>query len=75
MAPYEGAVAIWRVSSRRLEDHIRELCAKVGHLHGAELHKTLAELRTALNEHSRRLRKIAAEGLLRDQTQSERRKR
>ncbi|HKV77590.1 MAG TPA: hypothetical protein VJP02_05605 [Candidatus Sulfotelmatobacter sp.] len=49
------------MSDRRLEDHIREVCTKVGHLHGAELHKTLAELRTALNEHSRRLRKIAVE--------------
>jgi transcription elongation factor GreA-like protein len=76
MAPYECIVAIYRVvPSRRLEDRIRELCAKVTLVHGSELNTALDELKTALNEHSKKVRKIAAEGLLSEYSRPERRKR
>jgi len=45
---------------RRLEDRIRELCAKaVKKQDPAELNKVLEELRAALREHTQRLRHSA----------------
>jgi hypothetical protein len=42
---------------RRLDDRIRELCAKaVKNQDPAELHKVLEQLRAALREHTQRLR-------------------
>lgn len=74
MAPYKGTVAIYSVvPSRRLEDRIRELCAKVTIERGAELDNALAELRAALNEHSKSLRKIAAEGVRGEHSRPQRR--
>ena len=46
--------------SRRLEDRIRELCAKAVAAKDGDLDPTLAELREALHEHNVRLRKLAA---------------
>ena len=45
---------------RRLEDRIRELCAKTLIARGPELQATLAELTSALHEHNERLRQVAA---------------
>src|SRR5260370_29787002 len=44
---------------RRLEDRIRELCAKALIARGPELHLILEELKSALHEHSERLRQVA----------------
>jgi len=56
-----------------LEDRLRELCAKVIMAQGDELSTTLAELKEALAEHSKRFRKLATERLLTDLTRPERR--
>lgn len=37
--------------SRRLEDHIRKLCARAVSLDEPELSATLGDLQTAINEH------------------------
>ncbi len=49
--------------SRRLEDRIRELCAKAATASDAETVQVLNELRHALHEHARNLRAMAAEKL------------
>jgi uncharacterized coiled-coil protein SlyX len=48
--------------SHRLEDRIKELCAKAITLPDSspELNKVLKELQTALHEHTQRLRKMVA---------------
>lgn len=51
------------VPSRRLEDRIRELCARVLSASGAELEPLISELQTALREHNSRLRQLAADKL------------
>ena len=48
---------------RRLEDRIRELCAKAASASDAETVPILQELRQALHEHARHLRAMAAEKL------------
>lgn len=48
---------------RRLEDRIRELCAKAATSSDAETVQVLQELRRALHEHARHLRAMAAEKL------------
>jgi hypothetical protein len=57
------SVAVCRVPSRRLEDHIIELCAKVIVAPETELEPVLSELKTALREHNVKLRRLAAEKL------------
>jgi hypothetical protein len=52
-----------RMPSRRLEDRIRELCAKAVAADSSELSAIFSELKSALHEHSERLRKLAAEKL------------
>jgi hypothetical protein len=48
--------------NRRLEDRIRELCAKVMvNPSTPEWNEILRELSTALHEHTRRMRKLIAE--------------
>jgi len=49
--------------SRRLEDRIRDLCAKAATASDAETVQVLQELRQALHEHARHLRAMAAEKL------------
>jgi hypothetical protein len=44
---------------RRLEDRIRELCAKTLIARGPELQPVLADLKSALHEHTERLRQSA----------------
>ena len=48
---------------RRLEDRIRELCAKAATASDDETLEVLQELRRALHEHARQLRAMAAEKL------------
>ncbi|HTW32605.1 MAG TPA: hypothetical protein VMD76_13070 [Candidatus Sulfotelmatobacter sp.] len=50
---------------RRLEDRIRELCARAIIARGHELEVTLEELKVALREHTERLRKAAIGKFLR----------
>jgi hypothetical protein len=53
------------VSGRRLEDRIRELCAKaIAAPGGDELEPALSELKAALHEHTERLRQLAAKKLV-----------
>lgn len=49
--------------SRRLEDRIRELCAQAARANDSEVTGILQELRQALAEHNRRLRRMAAKRL------------
>jgi hypothetical protein len=52
------------VPSRRLEDRIRELCAKaVSAPDSADLNEVMQQLREALREHANRLRQLAARKL------------
>jgi hypothetical protein len=46
-----------------LDDRVRELCARVVTAAEEELHPAIAELRSVLREHNRRLRALAAEKL------------
>ena len=48
---------------RRLEDRIRELCAKAATASEGETLQVLQELRRALHEHARHLRSMAAQRL------------
>ena len=50
--------------SRRLEDRIQELCLQVATAKEPELSSLLTELKAALQEHTLRLRKVAADTLL-----------
>jgi hypothetical protein len=47
--------------SRRLEDHIKDLCAKVIASRETELDPAISELKSALREHTIRMRKMVAE--------------
>jgi hypothetical protein len=60
---------------RRLEDRIRELCAMAVTAEQPELEIILAELQSALREHTERLRRLAAAKLtmLDENVQQERR--
>lgn len=51
------------MSSRRLEDRVRDLCARVIEAKDSDIDQTIKELRQALAEHNRRLRKMAAQKL------------
>jgi hypothetical protein len=51
--------------SRRLEDRIRELCAKVIAAHEDDVGPAISELKSALREHNVRLRQLAAAKLTR----------
>ena len=55
----------WKlVPSRRLEDRIRELCAKaVAKEDPADFHEVMQKLRESLREHTSRLRELAARKL------------
>jgi hypothetical protein len=55
---------------RRLEDRIRELCAKALITRGAELQVVLADLKSTLHEHTERLRQMAALKLISGQNDS-----
>jgi hypothetical protein len=45
---------------RRLDDRIRELCAKVVAAQETDLEPSISELKAALREHAARLRKLVA---------------
>jgi hypothetical protein len=59
--------------SRRLEDRIRELCAKLIKAEDQDFESASAELKGALHEHTERLRKVVAQNLLKKE-QANRRK-
>jgi hypothetical protein len=61
------------VPSRRLDDRIRELCGKVGHLSEAEAEPVLRELQVAIGEKIKDLREMAAEQLVEGKDRKERR--
>ena len=63
MVPHQNPVALYRVPSRRIDDRIRDLCAKVASSEGNDYEPTISELNAALREHTDRLRKMAAESL------------
>jgi hypothetical protein len=52
------------VTSRRLEDRIRELCAAACQAPVSELDVILKKLQAALREHNERFRKLAADSLV-----------
>ena len=60
MAMPFSAVALCRVPFPRLDERIRELCAKAVTVPEAELEAILRELNSALREHTMQLRKLAA---------------
>ena len=69
----EQSFGMWEIESslahcapmhRRLEDRIRELCAKALTAQESELHAILSALRSALREHAERLRRLAASKLV-----------
>ena len=51
-----AASSAWGIMppARRIEDRIRQLCARVTSAHDLELVKVLAELRSAIHEYTRR---------------------
>ena len=57
-------------SPRRLEDRIRELCARSLSAEGEEWRAIVEDLRKALREHSEYMRKMAAENLGRKKPKS-----
>ncbi|PYX70086.1 MAG: hypothetical protein DMG78_19950 [Acidobacteria bacterium] len=63
MVPDQNPVALYRVPSRRIDDRIRDLCAKVARSDGNDYEPTLSELKAALREHTDGLRKMAVESL------------
>lgn len=52
--------------SRRLDDRIRALCARAASAHDSESEAVLEELKAALSEHTKRLRRLAAQKLVGD---------
>jgi hypothetical protein len=56
--------------SRRLEDRIRQLCAKAVAAAESDLEPVITELKVALHEHTERLRKLAALKLARTITRT-----
>ena len=52
------------VPSRRLEEHIRELCALATAAKTTNVAEVLAELRSALHEHAEQLRRLARQQLV-----------
>jgi hypothetical protein len=49
----------FRVPSRRLDDRIRELCARAVSADDSDFAAVLSDLRSALHEHSARMREMA----------------
>ena len=60
--------------SRRLEDRIRELCSIVVTAREAELEPAFSELKSALQEHTLRLRQMVADNLAKAQPIEKRRR-
>ena len=54
-----GGELILAVPSQRLEDRIRDLCAKVVDADEKEISSAISDLQSALREHNDRLRKLA----------------
>ena len=56
-------VGLWLVPSRRLNDRIRQLCREAAAADDTNFAGVLSELRSALHEHTQRLRKMAVQQL------------
>jgi hypothetical protein len=54
------------VTASRLEDRIRELCAKAVTVDDPELSSVMSELRSAMREHIERIRTLAVRQLARE---------
>jgi hypothetical protein len=54
------------VTASRLEDRIRELCAKAVMVNDPELSSVMSELRSAMREHIERIRILAIRQLARE---------
>ncbi len=62
MESHSDAAVSWNVPQHRLDDRIRQLCAKV--VSGSDADSSsIAELKAALQEHNARLRKLAVSQL------------
>lgn len=59
MEPVPESDVFWNVSQYRLDDRIRQLCAKVVASSDQDLGPSIAELKAALRQHNERLRKLA----------------
>jgi len=60
MEAHRKATIICKVPKRRLEDRIRELCARVLSAEGEEFESAILALRAALSEHNAQLRRLTA---------------
>lgn len=60
MAVHWNCAIASNMQSRRLEDRIRSLCAKVVSVGDKELAPAISDLQSALREHTDRIRKLAA---------------
>jgi hypothetical protein len=65
MEPTCNCDVLWNVSQHRLDDRVRQLCAKVVASSDHEIGSSIAELKAALREHNERLRKLAFDQLSR----------
>jgi hypothetical protein len=61
----------WTMPSRRLEDRIQELCSTVVTAGDAEWEAAMLGLKSALREHTERLRKLAGRKLASPRVNSE----
>ena len=73
--PLGPSSSVELMPSRRLTDRIQELCAKAASAPPHEVDAVLDELKVALGEHTRRLRKMAAQKLIGDDNCEEKRSR
>jgi hypothetical protein len=73
--PYEITGDSNRVRSRRVEDRIRDLCAKVTAAPQTELQAAITNLQVALREHALRIENKAVKDLLKGLGKPDRRKR
>ena len=58
------SVAGYVVPYRRIEDRIRELCARLTKAEDKDFELAISDLKAALHDHTEQLRKLVAESLL-----------
>lgn len=75
MATRKAVSSLYRVPSRRVEDHIRELCSKVAGASESERPGFLIELQAALREYALRIENKAIKDILKGLGKPDRRKR
>lgn len=62
------------MTTRRLDDRIRELCTKVASSRDVDYEPAIAELKAALHEHTSRLRQMVADHVIKKEPPTDRRK-